>query len=127
VVGKAPKSRHAPMEPMVMGDMKQARAQNNPCLGGMVVPTSTNIHFHGLNIAPVSPRRSRQDHHREQRCALSVFISNSRKRSSGPVLVPSPRARILRASGLWRCCRRAHYRGNKFADTGSARANIDDS
>jgi len=53
VVGKPPKSRHVPMEPMVMGDMKEARAQNNPCLGGMVVPTSTNIHFHGLNIAPV--------------------------------------------------------------------------
>jgi len=53
VVGKAPKSRHAPMEPMEMGDPKAAAAQSNPCLGGMVMPTSTNIHFHGLNIAPV--------------------------------------------------------------------------
>ena len=36
-----------------MGDAKQALAQTNPCLGGMVMPTSTNIHFHGLNIAPI--------------------------------------------------------------------------
>jgi len=53
VVGRAPKSRHAPMEPMEMGDVKEAAAANNPCLGGMVLPTSTNIHFHGLNVPPV--------------------------------------------------------------------------
>src|SRR5215471_3076453 len=53
VTGKKPKSRHAPMKPMEMGDVKGAKAQNDPCLGGMVMDTSTNIHFHGLNIPPV--------------------------------------------------------------------------
>jgi FtsP/CotA-like multicopper oxidase with cupredoxin domain len=53
VTGKKPKSRHAPMQPMEMGDVKGAKAQNDPCLGGMVMDTSTNIHFHGLNIPPV--------------------------------------------------------------------------
>ena len=52
-VGRAPKSRHAPMAPMEMGDMHAAAAQGNPCLGGMVTATSTNIHFHGLNVPPV--------------------------------------------------------------------------
>jgi FtsP/CotA-like multicopper oxidase with cupredoxin domain len=41
------------MAPMEMGDVHGAVAQNNPCLGGMVTATTTNIHFHGLNIAPV--------------------------------------------------------------------------
>jgi FtsP/CotA-like multicopper oxidase with cupredoxin domain len=53
VTGRLPKSRHAPMKPMEMGDVKGAKAQNDPCLGGMVMDTSTNIHFHGLNIPPV--------------------------------------------------------------------------
>lgn len=53
VTGKLPKSRHAPMEPMEMGDAKEALAKSDPCLGGMVVPTSTNIHFHGMNIPPL--------------------------------------------------------------------------
>ena len=41
------------MAAMEMGDMQEAAAQNNPCLGGMVTATTTNIHFHGLNVAPV--------------------------------------------------------------------------
>jgi len=53
VTGLPPKSRHAPMQPMAMGDMDAAAAQNNPCLGGMVTATTTNIHFHGLNVAPI--------------------------------------------------------------------------
>lgn len=52
-VGRAPKSRHEPMAPMEMGDVKEAELHGDPCLGGMVMDTSTNIHFHGLNIAPV--------------------------------------------------------------------------
>ncbi len=52
-IGRPPKSRHAPMAPMQMGDVQGAAAQNNPCLGGMVTATTTNIHFHGLNVAPV--------------------------------------------------------------------------
>jgi FtsP/CotA-like multicopper oxidase with cupredoxin domain len=51
VTGPSPKSRHAPMAPIEMGDMRGAAAQNNPCLGGMVTETTTNIHFHGLNVA----------------------------------------------------------------------------
>lgn len=47
------KSRHAPIVPMEMGDMQAAVAQQNPCLGGMLTDTSTNIHFHGLNVPPV--------------------------------------------------------------------------
>ena len=47
------KSRHAPIVPMAMGDMDAAVAQQNPCLGGMLTDTSTNIHFHGLNVPPV--------------------------------------------------------------------------
>jgi FtsP/CotA-like multicopper oxidase with cupredoxin domain len=53
VIGRGPKSRHAPMQPMEMGDVQAAVAQNNPCLGGMVTATTTNIHFHGLNVSPV--------------------------------------------------------------------------
>lgn len=52
-VGMAPKSRHAPMQPMEMGDMKMAATQGDPCLGGMITASSTNIHFHGMNIPPV--------------------------------------------------------------------------
>ena len=51
-VGRAPKSRHAPMKPMEMGDAHAASTQNDPCLGGMVTDTSTNIHWHGMNIPP---------------------------------------------------------------------------
>ncbi len=53
VTGHLPKSRHALMAPMEMGDVHAAAAQNNPCLGGMVSATTTNIHFHGLNVPPV--------------------------------------------------------------------------
>ena len=53
VTGRTQKSRHAPMAPMEMGDVKGAAAQNDPCLGGMVTATTTNIHFHGLNVPPV--------------------------------------------------------------------------
>lgn len=51
--GRMPKSRHAPNMPMPMGDVKAAAALSNPCLGGMVTATTTNIHFHGMNIPPV--------------------------------------------------------------------------
>ena len=53
VVGRSFKSRHAPMAPMEMGDVKMAALTGDPCNGGMVTDTSTNIHFHGLNIPPV--------------------------------------------------------------------------
>ncbi len=53
VTGRTQKSRHALMAPMAMGDVKGAAAQNDPCLGGMVTATTTNIHFHGLNVPPV--------------------------------------------------------------------------
>jgi len=49
VTGRAPKSRHAPIAPMKMGETGTA----NPCLGGMVTSTTTNIHFHGLNVPPL--------------------------------------------------------------------------
>ena len=41
------------MAPMEMGDVHTATLTGDPCLGGMVTETSTNIHFHGLNIPPV--------------------------------------------------------------------------
>ena len=53
VTGRAPKSRHARMKPMEMGDAHAAMANNDPCMGSTITDTSTNIHFHGLNIAPV--------------------------------------------------------------------------
>ncbi|HVO78854.1 MAG TPA: multicopper oxidase domain-containing protein [Candidatus Bathyarchaeia archaeon] len=53
VTGKLPKSRHAPMAPMEMGDVQGAMAQSDPCLGGMVTATTTNVHFHGLNVPPI--------------------------------------------------------------------------
>jgi FtsP/CotA-like multicopper oxidase with cupredoxin domain len=52
-VGRAPKSRHAPMKPMEMGDAHAAMTQSDPCMGGMVTDSSTNIHWHGMNIPPV--------------------------------------------------------------------------
>ena len=51
-IGMAHKSRHAKMRPMEMGDMKNAKASGDPCLGGMVMDSSTNIHWHGMNIPP---------------------------------------------------------------------------
>ena len=53
VVGRGPKSRHAPMAPMEMGDVHTAVLRGDPCLGGMITATSTNIHFHGLNVPPI--------------------------------------------------------------------------
>jgi len=47
------KSRHAPMEPMPMGDPVAAKEKHDPCLGGVIDATTTNIHFHGLNIPPL--------------------------------------------------------------------------
>jgi FtsP/CotA-like multicopper oxidase with cupredoxin domain len=52
-MGRMPKSRHAPMAGMEMGDVHAATVQGDPCLGGMVTATTTNIHFHGLNITPI--------------------------------------------------------------------------
>ncbi len=52
-VGRGPKSRHAPMAPMMMGDTAPGLSPTDPCNGGMVTGSSTNLHFHGLNIAPV--------------------------------------------------------------------------
>ena len=51
--GKAPKSRHAQMRPMEMGDAHAAMVTGNDCLGGILTATTTNIHFHGLNVPPV--------------------------------------------------------------------------
>ena len=36
-----------------MANMMPRTTANNPCTGGTMVATSTNIHFHGLNIPPV--------------------------------------------------------------------------
>ncbi len=47
------KSRHAPNKPMAMGDPEAAKKTGDDCMGGMVDATTTNIHFHGLNIPPV--------------------------------------------------------------------------
>ena len=46
------KSRHAPNKPMMMGDPEEAKKTGDFCQGGMVDATTTNIHFHGLNIPP---------------------------------------------------------------------------
>ncbi len=46
-------SRHAPNMPMKMGDPAKANKDQNYCEGGMVDETTTNIHFHGMNIPPV--------------------------------------------------------------------------
>lgn len=35
-----------------MGNAHAAMADGDPCLGGMVTASSTNIHFHGMNISP---------------------------------------------------------------------------
>lgn len=47
------KSRHAPNKPMEMGDPAMAKKTGDFCMGGMVDATTTNIHFHGLNIPPI--------------------------------------------------------------------------
>ncbi len=39
--------------PMVMGGVHKAGAQDDPCNPTEVLPSSTNIHFHGLNVPPV--------------------------------------------------------------------------
>ncbi len=47
------KSRHAPNKPMAMGDPELAKKTGDFCQGGTIDATTTNIHFHGLNIPPV--------------------------------------------------------------------------
>src|ERR1700691_745870 len=47
-------SQHSPTTAMAdMPGMAQPSATHNPCTGGTMAATSTNIHFHGLNIPPV--------------------------------------------------------------------------
>src|SRR5579862_2266166 len=46
------KNRHMLM-PMQMGGTHQAGVPDDPCHGTQVLPSSTNIHFHGLNVPPV--------------------------------------------------------------------------
>jgi FtsP/CotA-like multicopper oxidase with cupredoxin domain len=49
-----PPSQHLPTPAMAdMPGMAQPAATHDPCTGGTMVATSTNIHFHGLNIPPV--------------------------------------------------------------------------
>jgi hypothetical protein len=36
-----------------MAGMSQRTTPDDPCSGGTMVATSTNIHFHGLNIPPI--------------------------------------------------------------------------
>jgi FtsP/CotA-like multicopper oxidase with cupredoxin domain len=49
-----PPSQHPPTPAMAaMPGMAQPAATHDPCTGGTMVATSTNIHFHGLNIPPV--------------------------------------------------------------------------
>jgi FtsP/CotA-like multicopper oxidase with cupredoxin domain len=45
------KMRHR--TPMVMGSPHKPGTPDDPCEGGEVLPSSTNIHFHGLNVPPV--------------------------------------------------------------------------
>ena len=47
------KSRHAPNKPMVMGDPEEAKKTGDFCQGGTIDATTTNLHFHGLNIPPL--------------------------------------------------------------------------
>ncbi len=47
------KSRHAPNKPMEMGDPEEAKKTGDYCMGGTVDATTSNIHFHGLNIPPL--------------------------------------------------------------------------
>src|SRR6185312_571617 len=47
------KSRHAPNKPMEMGDAQEAQKTGDFCQGGMIDATTTNLHFHGLNIPPL--------------------------------------------------------------------------
>ncbi len=47
------KSRHAPNMPMPMGDPALAKKTGDYCMGGVVDATTTNIHFHGMNIPPL--------------------------------------------------------------------------
>lgn len=46
-------ARMAKMSGMQMENGAGRQQPNNPCTGGTMVPTSTNIHFHGLNVPPV--------------------------------------------------------------------------
>jgi FtsP/CotA-like multicopper oxidase with cupredoxin domain len=39
--------------PMLMGGMHKAGTPDDPCNATEVLPSSTNIHFHGMNVAPV--------------------------------------------------------------------------
>jgi len=56
---RAPYDRYPPkisyaqkIKAMHMGHMHKAETPSDPCDGGMVGPSSTNLHFHGLNISP---------------------------------------------------------------------------
>ena len=120
-VGMAPKSRHAPMQPMEMGDMKMAATQGDPCLGGMITASSTNIHFHGMNIPPVC--------HQDEvvktvipnnGVPFPVFVQSARQRSARLVLVSPARARVLGTTGIWRRCWSAHYWRSQSADAGAS-------
>ncbi len=55
---QAPYGRQNPKAHMNMGHMQMASkhgvsSPDDPCNGQMVLPSSTNMHFHGLNIPPV--------------------------------------------------------------------------
>lgn len=47
------KTRGFPNKPMEMGDPEAAKKTGDYCMGGMIDATTTNIHFHGLNIPPL--------------------------------------------------------------------------
>jgi FtsP/CotA-like multicopper oxidase with cupredoxin domain len=47
------KTRGFPNKPMEMGDAAMAKKTGDYCMGGIVDATTTNIHFHGLNIPPL--------------------------------------------------------------------------
>jgi len=50
---RLPKSRGFKNQPMEMGDPELAKKTGDYCQGGIVDATTTNIHFHGLNIPPL--------------------------------------------------------------------------
>jgi FtsP/CotA-like multicopper oxidase with cupredoxin domain len=46
------KMKGMPMRGMQMGVAHKAGGPSDPCDGGMMGPSATNVHFHGLNISP---------------------------------------------------------------------------
>jgi hypothetical protein len=105
-----------------MAGMAGRTAPNDPCTGGTMVATSTNIHFHGLNIPP----KCHQDE------ILMTDIENtdppfqyrfqdSRERRAGHVLVSSAPARSGHAASERRGSRSVDHRRDRKVEAASGR------